>query len=84
MDPLDPLTEIVRSGQAFSPFIFIERLIWLMIGIFFVGAMSTGIKNTIREQSLSGNKSSVLGINKKNQKKDNSISNDVDENISKS
>ena len=32
MDPLDPLTEIVRSGQALSPFIFLERLIWLFIG----------------------------------------------------
>ena len=35
MDPLDPLTEIIYSGQGFSPAIALERIIWAMIGIFF-------------------------------------------------
>ena len=69
MDPLDPLTEIVRSGQAFSPFIFLERLIWLFIGFFFIGAMTTGLKNGLKLQGLFNNKTSIIGINKKTGKK---------------
>ncbi len=68
MDPLDPLTEIIRSGQAFSPFIFIERLIWLMIGAFFLGAFSTGIRNGMRDNGWFGNKSFLLGLNNKEKK----------------
>ena len=74
MDPLDPLTEIVRSGQALSPFIFIERLIWLFIGFFFIGAMTTGLKNGLKEQRWFNNKTSFIGINKKSDKKDISTS----------
>ena len=43
MDPLDPLTEIINSGQAFSLAITLERIIWAMIGLFFLGAISSSI-----------------------------------------
>ena len=75
MDPLDPLTEIVKSGQALTPFIFLERLIWLLIGFFFIGAMTTGLKNAFKEQGLFNNKTSFIGINKKSDKK-NSLNKD--------
>ena len=51
MDPLDPLTEIINSGQGFSPAISLERIIWAMIGIFFLGAISRSITNTVRSQN---------------------------------
>ena len=57
MDPLDPLTEIINSGQGFSPAIALERIIWAMIGFFFLGAISTSITNSIRSQSWFGKKS---------------------------
>ena len=49
MDPLDPLTEIINSGQGFSPAIALERIIWAMIGIFFLGAISRSIANNISQ-----------------------------------
>ena len=54
MDPLDPLTEIINSGQGFSPSIALERIIWAMIGIFFLGAISRSITNSIRSQNWFG------------------------------
>ncbi len=51
MDPLDPLTEIINSGQGFSPAIALERIIWAMIGFFFLGAISRSITNTMRSQN---------------------------------
>ena len=69
MDPLDPLTEIINSGQAFSPAIAIERILWLMIGFFFLGAISTSIINSIRKQDWFGNKSFFAGL-KANKKKE--------------
>ena len=54
MDPLDPLTEIINSGQGFSPAIAIERIIWAMIGIFFLGAISRSLTNSIRSQNWYG------------------------------
>ena len=54
MDPLDPLTEIINSGQGFSPAIALERIIWAIIGVFFLGAISRSITNSIRSQNLSG------------------------------
>ena len=54
MDPLDPLTEIINSGQGFSPAIVLERIIWAMIGIFFLGAISRSITNSIRSQNWFG------------------------------
>ena len=54
MDPLDPLTEIINSGQGFSPAIALERIIWAMIGIFFLGAISRSITNSMRSQNRFG------------------------------
>lgn len=79
MDPLDPLTEIVKSGQAFSPFILIERFLWLMIGAFFLGALSTGIRNGMKEQGWFGNKSFLIGINNNNKKEGDNNSNEMDD-----
>ena len=54
MDPLDPLTEIINSGQGFSPAIALERFIWAIIGIFFLGAISRSITNSMRSQNWFG------------------------------
>ena len=54
MDPLDPLTEIINSGQGFSPAIALERIIWAMIGIFFLGAISKSLTNSMRSQNWFG------------------------------
>ena len=54
MDPLDPLTEIINSGQGFSPSIALERIIWAMIGVFFLGAISRSITNSMRSQNWFG------------------------------
>jgi len=51
LDPLDPLTEIINSGQGFSPAIALERIIWAMIGIFFLGAISRSVSNSMRSQN---------------------------------
>ena len=54
MDPLDPLTEIIKSGQGFSLAIALERIIWAMIGIFFLGAISRSIIYSMRGQNWFG------------------------------
>ena len=54
MDHLDPLTEINNSGQGFSPAIALERIIWAMIGIFFLGAISRSKTNSMRSQNWFG------------------------------
>ena len=54
MDPLDPLTEIINSGQGFLPSIALERIIWAMIGIFFLGAISRSITNSMLSQNWFG------------------------------
>ena len=56
MDPLDPLTEIINSGQGFSPTIALERIIRVLIGVFFLGAISTSITNSMRSQNWFGRK----------------------------
>ena len=56
MDPLDPLTEIINSGQGFSPAIALERIIWAIIGVFFFGSISRSIINSIRSQNWLGRK----------------------------
>ena len=56
MDPLDPLTEIINSGQGFSPSIVLERIIWAMIGVFFLGAVSRSITSSMRSQNWFGRK----------------------------
>ena len=82
MDPLDPLTEIVKTGQAISPLILIERIIWLFIGFFFMGAISTSITKGMKVPDIF-NKSFIFGINKKENKKNDQITQDTKENISK-
>ena len=57
MDPLDPLTEIIYSGQGFSSAIALERIIWAMIGVFFLGAISRSIINSMRSQNWFNRKS---------------------------
>jgi len=54
LDPFDPLTEIINSGQGFSPSIALERIIWAMIGVFFLVAISRSITNTMRSQNWFG------------------------------
>ena len=54
MDPLDPLTEIINSGQGFPPAIALERIIWAMIGIFFLIAISRSITSSMRSQNWFG------------------------------
>ena len=54
MDPLDPLTEIINSGQGFSPAIALERIIWAIIGVFFLGAISRSLINSMRSQNWVG------------------------------
>ena len=56
MDALDPLTEIINSGQGFSPAIVLERIVWAMIGIFFLGAISRSITNSMRSPNWFGRK----------------------------
>ena len=56
MAPLDPLTEIINSGQGFSPAIALERIIWAMIGVFFLGAISRSITNSMIIQNWFGRK----------------------------
>ena len=56
MDPLDPLTEIINSGQAFSPAIAIERILWAIIGFFFLVAISKSIKINILNKNSYSNK----------------------------
>ena len=63
MDPLDPLTEIINSGQAYSPAITIERILWVMIGMFFIGAISKSIKSSILNHNTSGKKTNFKYFN---------------------
>ncbi len=54
MDPLDPLTEIINSGQGFLPAIALERIVWAMIGVFLLGAILKSITNSMRSQNWIG------------------------------
>ena len=62
MDPLDPLTEIIQSGQAFSTLIALERILWVMIGFFFLGAISISITTGMKQNDWFGNKLFLSGI----------------------
>ncbi len=64
MDPLDPLTEIIKSGQGFLPLIALERILWLMIGFFFLGAISTSITRGMKQNDWFGNKSFLSNLKK--------------------
>ena len=78
MDPLDPLTEIIKSGQGFSPLIALERILWVMIGFFFLGAISTSITRGMKENGWFGNNSflSILKAYKRKDKLSNKLSDD--------
>ena len=56
LDLLDPLTEIINSAQGFSISIALERIIWAMIGVFFLGAISRSLTNSMRSQNWFGRK----------------------------
>ena len=76
LDPLDPLTEIIKSGQGFSPSIALERILWVMMGVFFLGAISTSITRGIKQNDWFGNNSflSSLKANKSKDKLSNKLS----------
>ena len=78
MDPLDPLTQIIKSGQGFSSSIAVERFLWVMMGFFFLGAISTSITRGMKENDWFGNNSflSNLKANKKEDKLSNKLSED--------
>ena len=75
MDPLDPLTEIIKSGQGFSPSIALERILWVMMGFFFLGALSTSITRGMKQNDWFGNNSFLSSL-KANKGKDN-LSNEL-------
>ncbi len=68
MDPLDPLTEIINAGNAFSQAIVLERIFWLLIGSFFLGAISKSITTSIRNKDSFNTKSFSQNFNVKNHK----------------
>ena len=72
MDPLDPLTEIINSGQGFSPAIALERIIWAMIGVFFLGAISRSITNSKQSQKWFGRNFLISYFKDKKNKNDTS------------
>ena len=76
LDPLDPLTEIIKSGQGFSPSIALERILWVMMGVFFLGAISTSITRGMKQNDWFGNNSflSSLKANKSKDKLSNKLS----------
>ena len=78
MDPLDPLTEIIKSGQGFSPSIALERILWVMMGFFFLGAISTSITRGMKQNDWFGNNSflSSLKATKRKDKLSNKLSDD--------
>jgi|TARA_B100001094_G_scaffold73010_1_gene69294 uncharacterized membrane protein YraQ (UPF0718 family) len=78
LDPLDPLTEIIKSGQGFSPSIALERILWLMMGFFFLGAISTSFIRGMKQNNWFSNNSflSNLKANKREDKLSNKLSDD--------
>ena len=78
MDPLDPLTEIINSGQGFSPSIALERILWVMMGFFFLGAISTSITRGMKQNDLFRNNSFLSGLkaNKREDKLSNKLPDD--------
>ena len=78
MDSSDPLTEIIQSGQGFSPSIALERILWLMMGFFFLGAISTSFIRGMKQNNWFSNNSflSNLKANKREDKLSNKLSDD--------
>ena len=62
MDPSDPLTEIIKSGQAFTSTIALERILWLMIGFFFLSAISSSIVRGMKQNNWFENKSFLSSL----------------------
>ena len=62
MDPLDPLSEIINTGQAFSSSIALERILWIMMGFFFLGAISASIKRGMKQNNWFRNKSFLSSL----------------------
>ena len=78
MDSFDPLTEIIKSGQGFFPSIALERILWVMMGFFFLGAISTSITRGMKQNNWFGNNSflSNLKANNREDKFSNKLSDD--------
>jgi preprotein translocase subunit SecG len=78
LDPLDPLAEIIKSGQGFSPSIALERILWVMMGFFFLGAISTSFIRGMKQNNWFSNNSflSNLKANKREDKLSNKLSDD--------
>ena len=76
MDPLDPLTEIIKSGQAFSSSIALERILWIMMGFFFLGAISKSIMRGMSQKNWFRNESFLFSFKafKEEEKLSNKIS----------
>ena len=72
MDPLDPLTEIINTGQAFSLAIILERIIWAIIGVLFIGAITNSIAKSIRKQNPFSKKAFFSYLNASRNKDDKS------------
>ena len=70
MDSLDPLNEIINSGQGYAQAIIIERILWVVIGLFFIGAISKSIKRSMPNQNQSDNKTNVQYSNSMKNKDD--------------
>ena len=51
MDLSEPITEIIESGQAFSSLIVLERILWVLMGFFFIGAIANSIIREIKLQN---------------------------------
>ena len=76
MDPLDPITEIIKSGQAFSYAITLERILWKVIGFFFLGAILTSITKGMKHPDWFGTKSFLSSF------KSNGFKDDVSDKLS--
>ena len=50
------IRDSINSGQGFSPAIALERIIWAMIGVFFLGAISRSVTKNMLGQNWFGRK----------------------------
>ena len=62
MDHLDPISEIISSGQAFSSSIALERILWVMMAFFFLSAISTSITKGMKQNNWFGNNSFLSSL----------------------
>ena len=67
-----------RAGRRFLPSIALERILWVMMGFFFLGAISTSITKGMKQNDWFGNNSflSNLKANKREDKLPNKLSDD--------